>query len=60
MIRRGITQQAFESLDQVQDRLEQVKAGYDGPRYPGYEILISETICQLVQKASDYFNMNHS
>lgn len=59
-VRRGITQQAFESLDQVQDKLEQLKVEYDGPKYPGYEILLSETICQLILKASDYFNMNQS
>lgn len=59
-IRKGITAQAFENLEQVLEKLEIFKRDYDGPNYPGFEILLSETICLLLQKASNYLSMSQS
>jgi len=36
LIRRRIQQTEYESLDQVQDELAQIKNEYAGPKYPGY------------------------
>lgn len=57
-IRRNIQQAGYESLDQVLDDIQQIKDNYFGPKYPGYEILIAETMSQLVAKASDYLGMS--
>ena len=60
MIRRSIQQGQYESLDQVQDDLAQIKNEYAGPKYPGYEILVAETTCQLLAKASDYLSISQN
>lgn len=59
-IRRNIQQAIYESLDAVQDDLNQIKSDYQGPKYPGYEILLAESMCELVAKASDYLSIGQS
>jgi predicted SPOUT superfamily RNA methylase MTH1 len=44
----------------VQDDLKQIRADYRGPKYPGYEILLAESLCELVAKASDYLSIGQS
>jgi hypothetical protein len=61
-IRRNIQSAQYESLDQVQDELKLVKANYvaqgKAPVFPGYEILIAETMQEISAKASDYLNIS--
>jgi flagellar motility protein MotE (MotC chaperone) len=40
--------------------LNTIKREYNGPKYPGYEILVAESMCDLVAKASDYLSIGQS
>jgi len=46
----------------VTDALSEIKTDYlsegAGPKYPGYEILLAETITELLSKASDYLSIS--
>ena len=37
-----------------------IKNEYSGPIYPGHEILIAETLAQILTKASDYLSISQS
>ena len=45
---KSIMNQRSETEQYFLQALEQVKNEYDGPNYPGFEILLSETICLLL------------
>ena len=57
-IRRQLQAGAFESIDEVSDALALVRNEYAGPKFNGYEALISDSVCQLLQKSCDYFTIN--
>jgi hypothetical protein len=63
-VRRKIQSADYERLEQVQDALSEIKTEYltdgAGPKYPGYEILLAETITELLSKASDYLSISQS
>lgn len=48
----------------MQDALSQIKSEYmsegAGPKYPGYEVLLAETMNELLAKASDYLSISQS
>lgn len=57
-IRRQLQAGAFESIDEVTDALNNMRSQYDGPKFNGFETLISDVYCQLLQKSCDYFTIN--
>ena len=46
------------------DVLNELKTTYDqslkGPKYPGYEVLIAETKCDIMAKGSEYLSLNQN
>lgn len=63
-IRRNIQNAKYVSLDEVLQDLDEMKASYVNqglaPVFPGYEVLVAETMQDIAMKASDYLNVTHS
>lgn len=63
-MRRNIQTAAYDSLNQVQDEASQIKQEYhsnpQAPKFPGFEIILAETMSDLITKASDYISISQS
>ena len=63
-MRKNIQTATYENLTQVQEEVREIKQEYisnpKAPKFPGYEILLAETLSDLVAKAGDYLSISQS